>query len=41
MDHDYYGKYNRSALNPVLRHFNRTLIAWAMKKYKRLRRRKV
>jgi RNA-directed DNA polymerase len=33
----YYGRYNRWALYPVLRHFNLALVAWAMKKYKRLR----
>jgi len=37
---NYYGKYNRSELYKVWRHFNQTLIAWAMKKYKRLRKRK-
>lgn len=36
----YYGCYNRSSLYPVLRHFNKTLVAWAMKKYKRLKRHK-
>lgn len=34
---NYYGGYCRSALNPVFRHFNRTLTRWAMRKYKRLR----
>lgn len=34
----YYGRYYPSALYPVLRHFNRTLIAWAMCKYKKLKR---
>ncbi len=33
----YYGKYHLSALQPVLRHFNLALVAWAMNKYKRLR----
>jgi len=37
---NYYGKYNRSALYPVWRHFNRTLVAWAMHKCKPLERRK-
>lgn len=37
---NYYGRYNRSALYPVWRHFNMTLVAWAMKKYKPLRKRK-
>lgn len=35
---NYYGRYSRSALYPVWRHFNTTLAAWAMKKYKPLRR---
>lgn len=37
---EYYGKFCRSAMYPVLRHFNRTLVAWAMRKYKRLKDRK-
>lgn len=37
---NYYGRYGRSALYPVWRHFNQTLVAWAMKKYKRLAGRK-
>lgn len=32
---NYYGKYNRSALYPILRQFNRSLVDWAMRKYKR------
>ena len=34
---NYYGRYQRSALYPVWRHFNKTLVAWAMQKYKPLR----
>lgn len=34
---EYYGRYNRSALSPVFRHFNKTLVAWAKRKYKKLR----
>jgi RNA-directed DNA polymerase len=34
----YYSSYYRSALYPVLRHFNRTLVRWATRKYKRFRR---
>ena len=34
---NYYGKYYRSALCPTFRHLNRTLVRWAMRKYKRLR----
>jgi hypothetical protein len=37
---NYYGKYSRSALYPMLRHFNMTLVAWAMRKHKRFRHRK-
>ena len=33
----YYGRYYPSALYPVLRHFNKTLVAWAMRKYKKLK----
>ena len=34
---EYYGKFCRSAMYPVLQHFNTTLVAWAMKKFKRLK----
>jgi RNA-directed DNA polymerase len=34
----YYGCYNRTALNSVMVHFNKTLTAWAMHKYKKLKR---
>jgi len=37
---NYYGAYTRSGLYPVCRHFNRTLVAWAMRKYKRLQKHK-
>ena len=37
----YYGKFHRSAMYPVLRHFNMTLVAWAMRKYRRFRGHKV
>jgi len=37
---NYYGCYQRSAMYPMLRHFNMTLVAWAMRKYKALKRRK-
>jgi RNA-directed DNA polymerase len=37
---NYYGKYSRSALYPVWRHFNKTLVAWARRKYKLLQRHK-
>ena len=34
----YYGRFYKSALYPVFRHFNDLLVRWAMRKYKRLRR---
>ena len=37
----YYGRYAPSALTPVLRYVNQTLVAWAMRKFKRFRRHKV
>lgn len=37
---NYYWAYYRSAIYPVWQHFNMTLVAWAMKKYKKLRGRK-
>ena len=37
---NYYGMYNRSELYKVWKHFNQTLISWAMRKYKKLQRRK-
>ena len=37
---DYYGHFYKSMLYPVLRHLNEMLVRWAMRKYKRLRRRK-
>ena len=37
---NYYGGYRRSEMYSVLRHFNLTLVAWAMAKFKRFRRRK-
>jgi len=33
----YFLKRLRSSLHPVLRHFNKTLVAWAMAKYKKFR----
>ncbi|MFK7972152.1 MAG: group II intron reverse transcriptase/maturase [Bacteroidia bacterium] len=38
---NYYGRFNRSALYPLFRHFNKTLVAWAVHKFKRFRNRKV
>ena len=37
---NYYGRFRRSAMLDVCRHFNKALVAWAMKKYKHLRGRK-
>ena len=37
---NYYGRFYKSMLYPVFRHFNDTLVRWAMRKYKRLRRHK-
>jgi len=34
---EYFGRYSPSAMSPVLRHFNKTLVAWAMRKYRRLK----
>ena len=36
----YYGQFRQSAMQEIGRHFNKTLVAWAMKKYKHLRGRK-
>src|SRR5664280_1353193 len=33
---NYYGRFYKSALYPVLRHMNRALICWARRKYKKL-----
>lgn len=35
---NYYGKYQKSALSPVFRHFNKSLVRWTMRKFKRFRR---
>lgn len=37
---EYYGCYNRSALGSVMVYVNKTLTAWAMRKYKKLGSRK-
>lgn len=34
---NYYGCYGRSGMYSVLRHFNKSLVSWAVKKYKRFR----
>ena len=33
---EYYGQYGKAALNPVLRHINLSLMAWAIRKYKKI-----
>jgi group II intron reverse transcriptase/maturase len=38
---EYYGRYAPSALYPLLRHVNQTLVAWAMRKFKRFKSHKV
>jgi group II intron reverse transcriptase/maturase len=38
---NYYGRYSPAALHPVWRYVNETLIAWAMRKYKRYAGRKI
>ena len=35
---NYYGRFYKSALTPVLRYLERCLVYWARRKYKRLRR---
>jgi hypothetical protein len=37
----YYGRYAPSALYPLLRYVNHTLVAWAMRKYKRFKGRTI
>jgi len=37
---NYYGRFCRSALHSVLNHINDALVVWAMRKFKRFRRRK-
>jgi RNA-directed DNA polymerase len=36
---NYYGKYYRSALYPTFKSLNRIMTKWAMRKYRRFRRR--
>ena len=33
---EYYGKYGKAALDPVLRHINLSLMGWAMRKHKKI-----
>lgn len=37
---NYYGRYNPSSLYSVFRHFNKSLVRWSMRKFKKLKRRK-
>ena len=37
----YYGRFAPSALCPLLRYVNQTLVAWAMRKFKRFKRHKI
>ena len=37
----YYGRYAPSSLAPLLRYVNQTLLAWAMRKFKRFKAHKV
>lgn len=32
---EYYGKYGKASLDPLLRHINLTLMAWAIRKFKK------
>jgi hypothetical protein len=38
---EYYGRYARSALYPLLRYVNQTVLAWVMRKFKRLKGHKI
>jgi RNA-directed DNA polymerase len=38
---EYYGRYTPSALYTLLRYVNQTLLAWAMRKFKRFKHRKI
>ena len=38
---EYYGRYAPSALSPVLRYVNLTLLGWAMRKFKRFTAHKI
>lgn len=37
---EYYGHYNQSAMESVMRHFNKALVLWAMRKFEKLKRHK-
>lgn len=38
---EYYGRYTPSALAPIYRYVNQTILAWVMRKYKRFKRHKI
>jgi hypothetical protein len=38
---EYYGRYTRSVLYPLLRYVNQTLVAWVMRKFKRFKGHKI
>ena len=38
---EYYGRHAPSALSPLLRYVNQTLVAWARRKFKRFKRRAI
>lgn len=38
---NYYGRFYRSAMMPVLKHINEYLVKWAMRKYKRMHRKQM
>jgi len=38
---EYYGRYAPSALSPILRYVNQTLVRWAMRKFKRFKAHKI
>jgi RNA-directed DNA polymerase len=38
---EYYGKYYKSGLYPVFRHFNITIIMWVMRKFRKFKRHKI
>jgi RNA-directed DNA polymerase len=38
--YEYYGRYRPSAMDPVFKHFNKTLVMWAMRKFSKFYRNK-
>ncbi len=37
---EYYGRYNLSAMRSVIRYLHQTIVGWAMRKYKKLKKHK-